>query len=64
VLILLAALFGLAYSGIGLALALKTGSAQAANAGFLLFFPLLSLSPAFAPTSVFQPWLEFLANIN
>jgi ABC-2 type transport system permease protein len=64
VLLLLAALFGLAYSGIGLALALRTGSAQAANAGFLLFFPLLFLSPAFAPTSVFQPWLEFLANIN
>lgn len=64
VLLLLAALFGLAYSGIGLALGLRTGSAQAANAGFLLFFPLLFLSPAFAPTSVFQPWLEFLANIN
>ena len=64
VLLALAALFGLAYSGIGLALALRTGSAQAANVGFLLFFPLLFLSPAFAPTSVFEPWLEFLANIN
>ena len=32
-----------------MALALKTGSAQAAQLGFLMFFPLLFLSPAFAP---------------
>ena len=31
--------FGLGYSGIGMAIALKTGSPQAANAGFVIFFP-------------------------
>lgn len=59
-----AGLFGLAYSGIGMSIALRTGSVQAAQAGFLIFFPLLFLSPAFAPKEVFSPWLEFLATIN
>jgi ABC-2 type transport system permease protein len=64
VVLLMSALFGLAYSSIGLAIAIRTGSAQAAQASFLLFFPLLFLSPAFAPKEVFAPWLEFLATIN
>jgi ABC-2 type transport system permease protein len=64
VLVVMAGAFGLAYSGIGMALALKTGSAQAAQLGFLIFFPLLFLSPAFAPKEFFAPWLEFLATIN
>jgi ABC-2 type transport system permease protein len=62
--ILIAGLFGLAYSGIGMSIALRTGSVQAAQAGFLVFFPLLFLSPAFAPKEVFSGWLEFLATIN
>ena len=64
VILLLAGLFGLAYAGIGLSIALRTGSAQASQAGFLVFFPLLFLSPAFAPKEVFDGWLEFLATIN
>lgn len=64
VLIVMSGAFGLAYSCIGMALALKTGSAQAAQLGFLIFFPLLFLSPAFAPKEFFAPWLEFLATIN
>lgn len=64
VLLLLAGLFGLAYSGVGVAIALKTGSNQASQVGFLLFFPLLFLSPAFAPKEFFAPWLEFLATMN
>ena len=47
-----------------MAIALKTGSAQAAQLGFLLFFPLLFLSPAFAPKDFFAGWLKFLATIN
>jgi len=64
VLLIMSALFGISYAGIGLAIALKTGSAQAAQLGFLLFFPLLFLSSAFAPKEFFAPWLEFLATIN
>jgi len=62
--LVLAGLFGLAYAGFGLAIALRTGSPQAAQAGFLIFFPLLFLSPAFAPKEFFDGWLEFLATIN
>ena len=64
VILALAGLFGAAYSGIGVTIALRTGNAQAAQAGFLVFFPLLFLSPAFAPKEVFDPWMEFLASIN
>jgi ABC-2 type transport system permease protein len=64
VLVIMGGAFGLSYSGIGMALALKTGSAQAAQLGFLVFFPLVFLSPAFAPKEVFAPWLRFLATIN
>lgn len=64
VLVAMGGIFGLAYSGIGMALALKTGSAQAAQLGFLIFFPLVFLSPAFAPKEVFAPWLRTLATIN
>jgi ABC-2 type transport system permease protein len=62
--VLLSGLFALAYSGLTAALALRTGSSQAAQLGVLLFFPLIFLSPAFAPKEVFQGWLEFLATIN
>ena len=63
-LMLLAGMFGLAYAGIGMSIALKTGNPQASQVGFLVFFPLLFLSPAFAPKEVFQGWLELLATIN
>lgn len=59
-----AGLFALGYSGIGMAIALKTGSPQAANAGFIIFFPLLFLAPTFAPTDVFADWLAAVANAN
>ena len=64
VLVLMMAVFGAGYSGIGLAIALRTGNAQAAQLGLLIFFPLLFLSTAFAPKEVFEPWLETLATYN
>ena len=63
-LVLLSGIFAPAYAGFGMSIALRTGSTQAAQAGFLIFFPLLFLSPAFAPKEFFDGWLEFLANIN
>ncbi|GIW13469.1 MAG: transport permease protein [Tepidiforma sp.] len=64
--VLLLATFGfaLAYSGIGVAIALKTGSPQAAQAGFIIFFPLLFLAPTFAPIEIFATWLEVIARMN
>lgn len=62
--LLMAGLFGAAYSGIGIFVAMRTGNAQAAQASFLLFFPLLFMAPAFAPKSVFSDWLQTVATIN
>ncbi len=56
--------FGMAYSGFNAAIALRTGSPQAAAAGGLLLFPLIFLSTAFAPKEVFADWLQLLATIN
>lgn len=56
--------FTVAYAGFGVAIALKTGSPQAAQAGFILFFPLLFLAPTFAPLEVFATWLEVVARLN
>jgi ABC-2 type transport system permease protein len=64
VLVVATGVFALAYSGFGMAIALKTGSPQAANAGFILFFPLLFLAPTFAPVDVFATWLEVVASVN
>ena len=64
VIVSMGGLFGLAYAGFGLSIALRTGNAQASQAGFLIFFPLLFLSPAFAPKEVFAGWLKTLATIN
>ncbi|MCH8814778.1 MAG: ABC transporter permease [Chloroflexi bacterium] len=64
VLIILAGLFGLSYSGLGLAIALYTGSAQADRVGFLIFFPLLFLSPAITPKETLSGWLEFVSRLN
>ncbi len=63
-LVLAAGGFALAYSGIGMSIALKTGSPQAAQAGFIIFFPLLFLAPTFAPLDVFSDWLAAVARVN
>ena len=44
-LILLSALWGVAYAGIAIAIALKTKNVQTTNASFIIFFPLLFLTP-------------------
>ena len=62
--LVIAGLFGGAYSGIGIFVAMRTGNAQAAQASFLLFFPLLFMAPAFAPLAVFDDWLRIIATIN
>lgn len=63
-LVAMAGAFGFAFSAFGVAFGLRTGSPQAAQLSFLLFFPLLFLAPAFAPKEIFAPWLRFAATIN
>ena len=62
--VLLAALFGVGYAGFGVLIALHTRNVQATNTSFLLFFPLLFLSPNFVPFDRLTPVMETLARIN
>jgi ABC-2 type transport system permease protein len=64
VLVLLAALWGVAYAGIGMLVALHTRNVQATNASFLVFFPLLFLTPNFVPFELLTPLMEALARAN
>ena len=64
VVVLLAAAFGVAYAGFGVLVALKTRNVQATSTSFLLFFPLLFLTPNFVPFDLLSPLMETLARIN
>jgi ABC-2 type transport system permease protein len=64
VIVLLSALFGVAYAGFGILVALRTRNVQATNTSFLLFFPLLFLTPNFVPFDRLSPLMETLARIN
>jgi ABC-2 type transport system permease protein len=62
--ILLAAMFGVGYAGFGVLVALHTRNVQATNTSFLLFFPLLFLTPNFVPFDRLTPVMETLARLN
>jgi ABC-2 type transport system permease protein len=64
VIVLLSALFGVAYAGFGILVALRTRNVQATQSSFLLFFPLLFLTPNFVPFDRLSPLMETLARIN
>ena len=64
VLVVLAALWGVAYAGIGLLVALLTRNVQATQSSFILFFPLLFLTPNFVPFDRLSPLMEALARAN
>jgi ABC-2 type transport system permease protein len=57
-------MFGAAYAGFGILVALHTRNVQATNTSFLLFFPLLFLTPNFVPFDRLSSGMEFLARIN
>jgi ABC-2 type transport system permease protein len=62
--IAVAALWSLAFSGFGYAIALKTGNPAAVNSSFLLFFPFLFLTSSYVPRSQLSGWLDTVAGIN
>jgi len=64
VFILLAALWSLAFSAFGYAIALKTGNPAAVNSTFLLFFPFLFLTSSYVPRSQLSGWLDTVAGLN
>jgi ABC-2 type transport system permease protein len=60
----LAALWSLAFSGFGYAIALKTGNPAAVNSSFLLFFPFLFLTSSYVPREQLSGWLDTVAGVN
>jgi ABC-2 type transport system permease protein len=64
VIVVLSATFGVAYAGFGVLVALRTRNVQATQSSFLLFFPLLFLTPNFVPFDRLSPVMETLARIN
>jgi ABC-2 type transport system permease protein len=63
-LVALSALWGVAYAGIAIAIALKTKNVQTTNASFLIFFPLLFLTPNFVPLDLLAGPLQTIARLN
>ena len=64
VLILIASLWGIVYSAIGFGIALKTGSPAATQSAWVIFFPLIFLTTAFAPLDRLSGWLRGAARLN
>jgi ABC-2 type transport system permease protein len=63
-LVALAALWGVASAGLAMVVALRTRSVQATSASFLLFFPLLFLTPNYVPFDRLAPIMEPIARVN
>ena len=62
--ILMAGLWGLAFTGFPYAIALKTGNPAAVNTSFILFFPFAFLTTSFLPLDSLSGWLQAIAKWN
>ena len=63
--VLIAALFGMAWAGLSNIVALRTGNAELTMViGILVTFPVLFLSTAFMPGFLLPEWLETVAKFN
>lgn len=60
----IASLWGLAYSAIGFALALKTGNSQVVGSMWALQIPFIFLTTSFAPMEALSGWLRTAATYN
>jgi len=63
-LLLIAALWGIAFTGFPYAIALKTGNPAAVNSSFLLFFPFAFLTTSFLPKEALSGWMQTIATVN
>jgi ABC-2 type transport system permease protein len=64
VLLALGVSWGTAFAAIGYGVALRTGSPQATQSTFMLFFPFVFLSPAFAPREAMDELMATAVAIN
>src|SRR5581483_12037190 len=60
----ISAVWGVAFTGIPYAVALKTGSPAAVNASFVVFFPAFLLSDAIMPKQALTGWFAAIATYN
>ena len=64
VFLVMAALWSLAFGGLGYSVALKTGNPAAVQSVFLLFFPFLFLTTSYVPREQLSGWLDTVAAFN
>jgi len=64
VVIALALILGVGFSGFTVAIALRTGSAAATQGGSFLFFPLTFLTATFVPVALLSGWIKTAAEYN
>jgi ABC-2 type transport system permease protein len=62
--LLLAGLWGLAFTGFPYTIALRTGNPAAVNSSFILFFPFAFLTTTFLPQEALTGWLATVADYN
>ena len=62
--IVIAGLWGIAFTGFPYAIALRTGNPAAVNNAFLLFFPFAFLTTAYLPSAQMTGWLATAAKFN
>lgn len=64
IVVLLSAVLAVAIGGLGVILALRTGSAEAVQGTFPMFFALLFFSSAFFPRETMDGWFKVVADVN
>ena len=60
----MALLLGVGFSGFTVAIALRTGNAAATQGGSFLFFPLTFLTATFVPVALLSGWIKTAAEFN
>ena len=63
-LLALTALWAMVYNGFPYAIALKTGNAAAVNTSFIIFFPVVFLTPLFVPKEALTGWMATVVTYN
>ena len=64
VFVALAAYWGLGFAGFSYAIALKTANAAAVSSSFMIFLPLMFLTPMFIPLEAMSGWMATVAQYN
>ncbi len=62
--LILGSIFGVAWSSLGLIIAIKTRSVQATQSMFIFFFPAVFVTTAFMPKELMADWFQVAVSIN